>query len=51
MNKWSQWKERNADWFQPLIAWPLVFIISISWAIIYAVFWLPSLIVKLIKAK
>lgn len=34
---WDDWKERNADWWEPFVAVPVIAL----FVLIYAIFWLP----------
>lgn len=36
-SEWEDWKERNEDWYLPIIGWPIVLILGII------LFWLLPL--------
>jgi len=37
MTSWEEWKERNAAWWTPFVAFPVVTLYILGWLI----FWLP----------
>lgn len=51
MSNWDDWKERNADWWTPFVAGPLVVALVLAYATAYAIFWMPYVAVSYLKER